>query len=489
MVVLDKPDNKTIVDKHSFLVDILSDGRIVDNHCYQVKNDFLYSFNCQKQSHLQQEIGLKTKTKHHLAQLWNFISSVSSNVDDLINNDRKSTLVLFNDKNYEHNTDNSFVSVIGSNAENFTMITSNLIGYIQDKKFSLRISSRFGDSFLQYMITDTSGFLEVENIGGEKYSGDAHWFLAYLWNIQFKRSFRLGLPKEYDTQTEKSFCVRGSIDPVYFYKNKTSGKINCSFRKHNYSNPAVSLFMKAYEQIKDDYSFCHDTKSLYCSLLVANKGVKRRLKDIINTKYFTNPYYKDYNVLIDLSKRILKQKLAYFDHENDSSAFLFDVSMLFEYFVRKLIIRSGINISRKFDITPEINTNGFKKETRKLEPDIVIERSGCFHIFDVKYKNFDAAYGISREDIFQLHTYVGQFSNMKQVKVCGFIYPILDRKYISLGLDKCSGIKSTIIQQQGKNIKLNVYFLQIPNENSVDFKHLMLEYCDNFIETFKNSIA
>ena len=53
-------------------------------------------------------------------------------------------------------------------------------------------------------------------------------------------------------------------------------------------------------------------------------------------QHFTNPFYKEYNDVIDLSKLILRDELSDFGEKSDSSAFFFDVSMLFEYFVRKL---------------------------------------------------------------------------------------------------------------------------------------------------------
>ncbi|MFH4346809.1 restriction endonuclease, partial [Acinetobacter baumannii] len=68
----------------------------------------------------------------------------------------------------------------------------------------------------------------------------------------------------------------------------------------------------------------------------------------MRTQYFTNPFYNDYNVLIDLSKKIISQKSSDFSSDEASSSFLFDVSMLFEYFIRKLIKRAGIIVRSKY---------------------------------------------------------------------------------------------------------------------------------------------
>lgn len=94
-------------------------------------------------------------------------------------------------------------------------------------------------------------FLSVENAGGEKHGVGYEWLLAYLWNINFKRAYRLGIPKAYITRNERISRVRGSIDALDYFRNKMSWKYLCSCREHSYNNPATSLFIKAYEAVKD----------------------------------------------------------------------------------------------------------------------------------------------------------------------------------------------------------------------------------------------
>ena len=107
---------------------------------------------------------------------------------------------LFNDSEYEHNTDDTLLRVSGVNVANFTLTTGNLIGFIKQGDYSLKISSRFGDNFLRFIIADADGFLELENLGGQINGEGYEWLLAYLWNIKFKRAYRLGLPKTYITK-------------------------------------------------------------------------------------------------------------------------------------------------------------------------------------------------------------------------------------------------------------------------------------------------
>ena len=208
----------------------------------------------------------------------------------------------------------------------------------------------------------------------------------------------------------------------------------------------------------------------------------------MRTSYFTNPFYNDYNVLIDLSKQVINQHGSDFDSQNDSSAFFFDISMLFEYFIRKLIKRDGVRLLSKFEQRYEIAAGALGNYLRKLEPDIVFECDGGLYIFDVKYKAFDPRFGVKREDLFQLHTYIGQYGNGTSIKGCGFIYPISEDRWNTLNLDKSRGLISDVIRQQGQSIPFHVLFLKIPDNTADNFNKLMNDQCRMFIETIQSRI-
>jgi 5-methylcytosine-specific restriction endonuclease McrBC regulatory subunit McrC len=212
------------------------------------------------------------------------------------------------------------------------------------------------------------------------------------------------------------------------------------------------------------------------SFLVATEGEKPFFTDLMKTRQIDNPYYQDYNPVIDLSKKILQHKGLSFGSSSNSSAFLFDISMLFEYFIRKLLLKNGINLISKNDDL-RIPT-GSERYIRKLIPDIVTEDKDGLSVFDVKYKNFDPIYGVKREDLFQIHTYIGQIGNKFKVKKAGFIYPY-------------KGDKNIINQQKmnlmGKEIEFYLIRIAVPtSQDSEDFKAIFKNNCDDFIEFFKN---
>lgn len=471
-----------------WLFNIIKNGTLVDNQSYVVNQGILTN------RRLGKSIALNTKSKgqwtyphNNEFDIWHFLNSVSRDVEKMLNGNIADALILFNDEDYEHNTDGGFIGVTGTDARNFNLNTGNLIGFVKRGDYSLKISSRFGDAFLQYIIADADGFLELENIGGESHVDGYEWLLAYLWNIKFKRAYRLGLPKTYITKNDRISRVRGTIDAVDYFRNKTSGKYLCSYREHSYDSPATSLFIKAYEAV-EQYSFCQRTRNIYNAFLAANQGVKRSRQEILRTPYFTNPFYNDYNLLIDLSKQVISQQGSAFDSQHDSSAFFFDISMLFEYFIRKLIKRDGVRLLSKFEQRYEIPAGALGSYMRKLEPDLVFESDGGLYVFDVKYKAFDPQFGVKREDLFQLHTYIGQYGNEASIKGCGFVYPVSEERWIMLNLDKTHGIISGVIQQQGKGIPFHVLFLKIPENTSPSFNTLMDNQCRIFMETVWNKI-
>src|SRR5690606_20799403 len=140
-----------------------------------------------------------------------------------------------------------------------------------------------------------------------------------------------------------------------------------------------------------------------------------KLKELEKTQHFVNPFYADYNDVIDISKMLIKNKSADFGGLKNSSAFFFDVSMLFEYFIRKLLLRNHFDVQSKLENPLRIPTGSLIGKDRNLEPDIIIEGEKGLLIFDVKYKYFDLVHGAKREDVFQLHTYIGQHGNSKDI--------------------------------------------------------------------------
>lgn len=416
--------------------------------------------------------------------VWFFLSSIGSTIQKLIKDPKTSSLILFNEREYEHNTDDSFISISGNLKTGGLISTGNLIGYVKQGELALKINSRFGDSFLKYIISDADGFLELKEMGGVDCYEGYEWLLAYIWNVKIKKAFRLGLPKSYETHIERISRVLGNVDLLDFSINKKIAKYKCSYREYRYNSLVLDLFIEAYRQI-NKYDFCKSSRSIYLSFIKAKCTYKSSIDEILNVKYFSNPFYKDYNEVIDISKKILKNKEAEFNSFQDNNALLFDVSMLFEYFIRKLFNRNKIGLLDKYKKVYKIHSCSLSDYERRLEPDLIFERHDGLYIFDVKYKKYDEKFGVLREDLFQLHTYIGQYGNDSLVKGCGFIYPMKDN-----ALSKDIRIIKKNIKQNNYVIPFYVIFLVIPDDSLGwnDFQKNMNESCNLFIQTFIDNV-
>ena len=467
-----------------WLFNILKNNTLVDNQTYRVDDGIMSNYRLSEPIVLKRrESGQWNYDYNNEDAIWQFLNTSNREVQNLFLNDKNKALVLFNNRDYEHNSEDNFIDLSGINCMNFTMNTGNIIGYLKKGDYSIKISSRFGDNFLKYIISDADGFLEIQNYGGSDKEEGFEWLLIYLWKTKVKKAYRLGLPKKYIAKNEKLNRVRGAINPIdYFSSGSQSGLYQCDYREHSYNNEANRLIASAFHKI-GNHEFLRDATLLKNAFYTATEGQKISRGELYKVRHFTNPFYKEYNEVIDLSKLILKEELSDFGEQSENSAFFFDVSMLFEYFVRKLLKRGGYLLESKFENRIDIATGGFSFR-RKLEPDIFFNHNGKGFLFDVKYKSFDFIYGVSRDDLFQLHTYIGQYGNNTPIKACGFIYPISESNWKKNGFKSNDVYLKDSISVMNKEVEFYIVFIKIPENNSEEYH---IQFSGNN-EAFLNAI-
>ncbi len=461
----------------NWLSNIIKNGTLVDNQHYNVCDGLLLS------TGYNSEIRLKARAKREHTKIWNdnesvwwFLFENTSIINAQLTKKEELKLVLFNEKEYEHNSDDNLLTVTGYNAYNFSAQSGNIIGYLKKGNYAIKISSRFGDFFLKYIIADADGFLEIEKYGGQQNEEGFEWLLIYLWKIKLKKALRLGLPKQYVSKTRILNKVRGTVHAADYFLTKEQAKYKCGYREHSYNNDAVRLIASVFELLKGN-TLLSDMHQIRSSFLIAKEGTRPNKRELLATKKVTNPFYKEYNDVITLSKRIIKNDVATFGELSDTSAFLFDVSMLFEYFIKKLLSRNGFMMMSKFNDALTIETGTYQ---RKIEPDLLFEDDNGFYVFDVKYKSFDKRYGVKREDLFQLHTYIGQYGNRNTINGSGFIYPSREKE---------NKIISRTINTMGVNIPFHICLLSIPEEKDGKlFNKLFKSKCEEFVTTLKQRL-
>ena len=378
----------------------------------------------------------------------------------------KQNLYFFGE-NYEHNTTDDLLKVLGWNDDNYIIETGNLVGFISTEEFNLDITSRFGDNFLRYLLHYSDGFLELSDAGHVGFQGLNEWVLINLWKKTLMQAYRLGLPKQYIPQHEKQFTIRGSVDVLDYAINKgKDGKILCHFYQHDYNNSVTQIIAHTFSKLGNK-PMLRDCLQLRNAFENCVAGKKVSLDACLRTKPITNPYYAEYNKVIWLSKKILMRQCGNLKDSGDaSSSFLFDMSMLFEYFIRKVLLEGGLSLFPKNDGSMTISRGLGKNDDRHLYPDIIIDRGeDCegkrwIDVYDVKYKYFNTEKGIKREDLFQLHTYVSYLSNDYRIRSCGIIYPQEG--------EEIAGTENILRHPDYKEgIPLRVVFLNIPTTDKV----------------------
>ena len=467
-----------------WLFDILKNNTIVDNQTYNMNYGVITNFRFNEALHLSwRESGQHYKVHNNEDNIWSFLNSTHRELRDKFSRIKDKAIVLFNERDYEHNSEDDFINLSGIDCKNFTLKTGNIIGYLKKGDYAIKISSRFGDNFLKYIISDADGFLEIENYGGSNKDEGYEWLLIYLWKTKLKKAYRLGLPKKYISKNNRLNKIRGNINIVDYYSyGHQKGTYECNYREHSYNNEATRLISSTFHKI-GTHEFLQDLTLLKNAFFTATEGQKISRRELHRVKHFTNPFYKDYNEVINLSKLLLKDEISDFGDQSENSAFFFDVSMLFEYFIRKLLKRNGYSVQNKFENRMDIATGSALLKRRKLEPDIFFNHNGKNFLFDVKYKSFDFLKGVSREDLFQLHTYVGQYGNNNKIKACGFIYPLSESSFNSKLKNNCYIRDSVIIMNE--EIEFYILFIQIPEDHSDNYNTQFSKKIEDFISTIK----
>jgi 5-methylcytosine-specific restriction endonuclease McrBC regulatory subunit McrC len=361
------------------------------------------------------EISRKIGLCDYLKSLYNFVSD--RNIDSLVNQ------ITFGEE-FDANKKQKIFNISGDSFEDLKIYTNNIVGSINYKGVQFNVNSRFGNEFLQYMIANSSGFLELENLGNiDKDIGLGEWILIYYWKIQLKKAFALGLYKTYKEKKDDLSIVRGKINTnEYINKIYFDGKINCSYKEHSYDNIINYIISLALRKVfkKDEYrqivQDIFEIKNAFDT--IQHKKVNLKL---LNNHKVLNPFYYKYNEVFNLSLNILNNNFASIGEKSqDFSAFLFDISLLFEHHIRKILQRSFLLFqkNKKEFLLP----NGIYENN--LYPDIIINHGeNKISIFDVKYKHFNIIHGVDREDRFQLTSYVATFMSKYEIVECGFIYP------------------------------------------------------------------
>ena len=126
------------------LFHFIKGGCLVDNQHYQFsKQQVINRFRDGGEITFDAPPRRRTQPEHYDNRIWEFINSVSRDIANTLESKdkRADALVLFNDEEYEHNADEGFISISGTDENNFTLRTGNLIGFVKQKALVSEINS------------------------------------------------------------------------------------------------------------------------------------------------------------------------------------------------------------------------------------------------------------------------------------------------------------------------------------------------------------
>lgn len=213
-------------------------------------------------------------------------------------------------------------------------------------------------------------------------------FIQFFAQRLFKE-FGRGIYKEYVTEQDNLTTLRGKylINENLKY-NFTNAKIYCEYDEFSMNNTLNQFFLFA---LKSLLPYTKNKKLLkQCEL--ALDEVEDKQFDINTLKINFHRLNLRYRDSFEFALLLLNKSIPLFAKDKKSFAFLFDMNMLFERFVGKMIKElEPATVLQSCDTYGDLI----------LKPDIIVKDL----IIDTKYKKLSAKNDIKRDDKFQMFVY------------------------------------------------------------------------------------
>lgn len=357
--------------------------------------------------------------------------------EDFIKNGNFFSFFYDNEKILSKNAKNLIISVRTIDENKKQIISGNYIGKIFYKDLEIEINSRFGKKFLERMLNFANDvFIDDASIYHDvkKQSDISEFILFYIFVQKLEKSFLIGLPKNYQSKKYNNLRFKGNIDIVEFIKHNIplKAKIATKSREQIEDVYIINVLYKALQIIENkNPSFLKNIKHIK-TYLIQNKSehffIKESLNKAFSSKALKNQNYKNYKELLKYAKMIIESENFSNKNNQKNYGFIINVAELFEIYISKLLknnFKEYIIDSPKL----EIYKNSFYK--RYIIPDIVLFKDDNYIVFDTKYKKMtmeskskNSTGDLDRNDLFQIHTYIGYYQKIGKVILGGLLYPM-----------------------------------------------------------------
>ena len=211
-----------------------------------------------------------------------------------------------------------------------------------------------------------------------------------MFAINLLNELKKGLYKEYLTKQDNLPVLKGKylINENLKY-NFTKNKIYCEYDEFSENNSLNQFFLYAIKYLQ---KFVNDKKLLkQCELIfdeIEYKSVDINRVETINF----NRLNVRFKTSFEIALLLLRQSIPLFHKDKKSFAFLFDMNVLFEKFIARMV--------KELDNNAKIqNQDNFGDLT--LKPDIILKNQ----IIDTKYKRIKSIEDIKQSDKLQAFSY------------------------------------------------------------------------------------
>lgn len=350
-------------------------------------------------------------------------------------NDIKDTLIWYS-------IDSTRISNSNAVVDKATFYTSHYIGFysakINNKDIGFAVKPRFGNGIFNYLLSYAYGIYLPKGLSStSNEKSDSLWLIAIMWKATLKKAMtKSQIPKEYQKFEKNLPLYRGQLNISKHIKHNLfdKSKFYCNYRKLSMNTTINQTIRYAYKLLK-------------------NKGFDSLLKDIaeydqmlgsfgvdaksIHTQEIQKIRYSKLNIyykkVMELSSLIIKSQSKSSDFtssNNDSFSFFLDIAELWENYLLKVLQRN----LPEYNIYSPNERGGvslFNDGSREIRPDMIIEKNGVvIAVVDAKYKRYDKIgkyadlnYSVSRDDLYQMTTYLYHYGKESNKIIGLFISP------------------------------------------------------------------
>lgn len=313
--------------------------------------------------------------------------------------------------------------------------TGLFAGVLYHKGCQFNITTPYGQTFLNRMLNFINDvYIDNQEAKASK-SKDTNEFqniIAYLFIQALEKASVMGLPKVYQTQTQRSHKVRGKIDVNAYLKHDFpfQGKLTTSFREQVYVQEIVDLLYLACKKLEQSFGkeIHRKIHGIYQLLKQNYSGIYAQHTTIEKAKKHSvlqNPMFGPFKNVLTYAEIILKDQSLETLNQKDNLAttgYLFDISQLFEVYLEKLLSRHFTD----WYVTgqEELNVYNGMFYGRKMFPDLVMKHKETNEIivFDAKFKKMRSIKeDVDRSDFYQIHSYIQYYQ--PNILFGGLLFP------------------------------------------------------------------